>query len=500
MIDTRSRRIRPGWFCLLGLLFPTPPASPLLAQTGGPPVDHEHWSYELLDALDIAGASSAWMVHIRPAGREVVRGELQRTRTVDGATNTSWSRWVDLFDAESSVRFDAPGSSAEVGATAGTRSGTAFLDPGGGPYLALDGSLALSGSVGLWGKIDSGSGERFDGLIEGGVALPFPGPLQLILGRQRLRGGGPGDGNSMLGGSVPLDAVHLASTGATPFPGLKWLFGPVAWQFAMAPWGGVGDLDQGWIGLGSAVAQPHPRFRIGATRVARFGGSQTTSVTPERFLKMFFALQNEPHDWDDQLFEVSLRLRWEPFGLPVASYTVFSQDDSPLWKQPGLRLGTAASLVRESGVFLIRYEYNAIGRRARWCPGCQYDTRKALDGSDRLFWYRHETHGLYERNQIPAGSSLGGYGAEHSLSFSAFPAAGKVGYKVWSFVQIRDEGNLLLERWPGERAGLGVEGWWIPFPGLEATATGLLADGPEIGTESSIWLRVRFILPSLVWN
>ena len=238
MRSSRSR-IRPGWFCLLGLLFPTLLASPLLAQAGGPPVNHRHWSYELLDALDIAGVSSAWMVHLRSVGREVVRGELQRTRTVRGTTDVSWSKWVDLFDAEAPVRFDAGGWSAEVGATAGTRSGAAFLEPGGGPYLALDGSLALSRSVGLWGKIDSGSGERFDGLIEGGVALPFPGPLQLIIGRQWLRASGPGEGDSVLGGSVPLDAVRLVSTRATPLPGLNWLFGPIAWQFALAPWGGV---------------------------------------------------------------------------------------------------------------------------------------------------------------------------------------------------------------------------------------------------------------------
>ncbi len=488
-------RVRHGWSCLLGLLYVTLSGSPLLAQAGGPPVNHEHWSYELLDALDIAGVSSAWMVYIRPTGREVVRGELQRTRTVEGAPNVSWSSWVDLFDAESPVRFDASGSRAEVGATAGTRSGTAFLEPGGGPYLALDGSLALSSSVGLWGKIDSGSGERFDGLIEGGISLPFPGPLQVIVGRQWLRAGGPGELDSVLGGSIPLDAVHLVSTRATPLPGLGWLFGPVAWQFALAPWGGVGDLDQGWIGLGSAVAQPHPRFRIGFSRVARFGGAQTESITAERLLKMFFVLQNDPTSWDDQLFEVSFRFRWEAFGLPLASYAVLSQDDSPLWKQPGLQLGTAASLVRESGVFLIRYEYNAIGPRARWCPGCPRNRGNRND------WYQHGTHGLYERNQIPAGSSVGGFGAEHSLSFSAFPAAGKVRYKAWSFFQIRnDEGNLLLERWPGKRAGLGGEVSWIPVPGLEVTASGLFADGPEIEAESSIWLRARFIFPSLARN
>ena len=209
---------------------------------------------------------------------------------------------------------------------------------------------------------------------------------------------------------------------------------------------------------------------------------------------MVFVSQNDPTGWDDQLFEVSFRLRWEPFGLPLASYVVFSQDDSPLWKQPGLQLGTAASLVRESGVFLIRYEYNAIGERARWCLGCSNER------GDRNLWYRHGTHGLYERAQIPAGSSVGGDGAEHRLSFSAFPAAGKFRYKVWSFFQIRDESNLLLERWPGERAGLGGEVSWIPVPGLEVTASGLFADGPEIEAESSIWLRARFTFPSLVRN
>jgi hypothetical protein len=297
-----------------------------------------------------------------------------------------------------------------------------------------------------------------------------------------------------------LDAVHLVSTRATPLPGLKWLLGPIAWQFALAPWGGVSDLDQGWIGLGSAVFQPHPRVRVGATRVARFGGTQSGSVTPERFVRMFLALQNEPTEWDDQFLELSLRVRWEPFGLPLATYAVFAQDNSPIWKQPGLQLGTAASLVKDSGVFLIRYEYNAIGRRARWCPGCQYQTGKASAGTNVIAWYHHVSLGLYEQNQIPVGSSLGGYGAEHSLSFSAFPSAGRFRYKVWSFLQIRDEGNLLLERWPGERAGLAGEVSWIPRPGLEATATGLIADGPQIGTESGMWLRVRFVLPSLTGN
>jgi hypothetical protein len=257
----------------------------------------------------------------------------------------------------------------------------------------------------------------------------------------------------------------------------------------------VGDLDQGWIGLGSAVAQPHPRFRIGFSRVARFGGEQTESITAERLLRMVFLLQNDPTPWDDQMFEVSFRLRWGAFGLPLASYAVFSQDDSPLWKQPGLQLGTAASLVRESGVFLIRYEYNAIGPRARWCLGCPRDRGNRND------WYRHSTHGVYQRNQIPAGSSVGGFGSEHSLSFSAFPVAGKIRYKVWSFFQVRDdERNLLTERWPGERAGLGGEVSWLPVPGLEVTASGLFADGPEIEAESSIWLRARFTFPSLGRN
>ena len=146
---------------------------------------------------------------------------------------------------------------------------------------------------------------------------------------------------------------------------------------------------------------------------------------------------------------------------------------------------------------MIAHQLQQLPRvpRARWCPGCPQDR------GNRNAWYRHGSHGVYQRNLIPAGSSVGGFGSEHRLSFSAFPVAGKVRYKVWSFFQVRDdERNLLLERWPGERAGLGGEVSWIPFLGLEATATGLVADGLQIETESSIWLRVRIILPSLGGN
>ena len=114
----------------------SPPATAL---TSGPPVGHEHWSFELLDALDIAGVSDAWMVTMRPVGREVVRRELDRTTNVDGAPGQGWERWLDRFDAEMPTRFGGAGPMAELAASGGTRSGDAFLEPGVGVHQPASG-------------------------------------------------------------------------------------------------------------------------------------------------------------------------------------------------------------------------------------------------------------------------------------------------------------------------------------------------------------------------
>lgn len=459
------------------------PASP------SPPLSFDHWSWELLEALDVAGAASAWMTGVRPTARQTAWRELRRVREEGFGTGSAVASWADRFERELPA---AGAGSWEVRAASGARSGDAFLDPGQGAF----GSVSLAARLGrasFWGEVEEGAREAFGGVRSAGVALPL-GAFDVMVGRQRVKGAGPGWTSAHLGGEVPLDGVYVVSNRRVALPGLEWLLGPTAWHAALAPLHGVDDLDQGWFGLGGFLAEPHPRLRIGATRVVQFAGHPDAPLTAERLLRSFFLVQNDPMNWDDQKLELSLRYRWGIFGQPLASYVVLAQEDSPLWKDPGILVGMSAPLLRENGLYNFRYEYTAYGQRARWCPGCEY-ARAAHGARYQGEWFNHGRMGLYTDRGLPMGDALGGYGANHKASVAYFSSNGQTRARAWTFFEVREEGNLLYDRWPGKRRGGGLELGHELGRGMEGTVSGVVADGPQIEREWGLRLSL-----SAVWG
>lgn len=475
---------------------------------GSAPLTFDHWSYELLEALDVAGVASSWMTGVRPTGREVVRGELRRVREngfARGSLRDAVGAWTRRFDRElgsgrSGSRRElgsgASGSEGEIRLAAGVRSGDAFLDPGGGAFTALGGSFSPTSRTALWGEADLGGRDRFGGVQAAGFTLPV-GAFSLMAGRQRIKAAGPGWTSTQLGGEIPLDALYVVSDRRVSVKGTRWLLGSLSWHFALAPRGGIGDLERGWIGMGGVIAEPHPRLRLGATRTAQFGPGaltevRTDGVTPDRFLRMFFVVQNDPSYWDDQKLELSLRYRWGLFGQPLGSYVVLAQEDSPLWKDPGILIGTSAPFALASGLYNLRYEYTAYGKRARWCPGCEY-ARGEHGDRFQAPWYDHGNFERYEVEGIPRGDPLGGYGSNHKMSLAFWSMDGRTRARAWTFFELREEGNLLFERWPGKRRGGGVELARELRTGIEASFTGLVADGPALDREFGLRLSLSAV-------
>ncbi len=460
------------------------------AQAPGPPLPPDHWSYELLEALDVAGASSSWIYDVRPTGTGTVRAELDRIAEHDfqgaGDLARAWSR-----------RLGAPNGETSWAATAeaGYRDGEGFLDPGEGAYGVLSAAADLGGGATLWGEGRVGGWSTFDGVENAGLSVAA-GPFVLTGGRQRLKAAGSAGASSQLGSHVPLDALHAVSRRRAPLPGLDWLFGPVAWQFSLSPWNEVGDWEGGWLGVGGAVAQPHPRFRIGAVRSVRFARGDAEPATVERVLRSVFLLQNEPLSWDNQKLEIWLRYRWELFGQPLATYAVFAQEDSPVYLDPGILAGTKAARLLDSGLWQLSYEYRAYGARGQWCFWCE-KTRdgKTESGRDQGPWYVHYGVRRYERGGFPMGDATGGYGAQHRIALAFWSRGGGFRGKATAFFQVRDdERNVLFDRWPGKRRGVRLEGG-VPLGGtLEAVAEGLWADGPRIDTEWGLRLGLRAML------
>ncbi len=494
------RGLRLAGLCGVALAFLGPASA---AAQGGPPVHRDHWSYELLEALDAAGAASGWANEVRPVARGVLRAELDRV--ADESLGREWiGAWAERFDAEHPAGPRAGrerGARWEIGGQLLGRTGSPFLDGGDdGVLTRLRGAWLPVERLSLWGEGNAGSDPRsaFDDGIERGGATLALGPFTWTLGRLWPEAAGPATTSTQLGGNVPVEGLHLASSRRVELPWLDWLLGPTAWQAIVAPWAGIDDTSEGWFALAAVSAEPHPRLRIGFTRSALFGGDEAGDVTAERLLRAAFFRANEPTFWDDQRMELSLRYRWPtPEGLPLATYVVVAQDDSPLWKDPGLLAGATVPLFRDWGLLSLRYEYVAHGARAAWCPFCE----RARGQQTHRFqgeWYAHIVHGPFRPEGVPAGSPLGGYGASHTIGGSYFHPAGSLRARAWTFFQVREDGNVLLDRWPGKRRGAGTEVSWaesrIDSPlgtgHAEVTAGLLFHEGPEIDSDWGGWLRL----------
>lgn len=463
------------------------------------PVAPDHWSYQLLEALDAAGVASAWMSDFRPSSRSLVRAELTRVvRGRFGATALvdAWRRRFDaLHPLGPAASADAPPVDWELRASAGARGGEALLDPGAGA-LGLGGGALRAGPVSAWIEAGKGGRERLDATVRSaGLAWPL-GPFRALAGRFRIKAAGPAATSAQLGGEVPFDALYLSSRRRSPLPGLEWLFGPVAWQFALAPWGGIDDAGRGWLGLGAVVAEPTPDFRIGAVRTARFGGDRVAPFTAGRFLRTVFVLQNEPSRWDDQKAELTFRYRWSLFGQPMAAHFVLGQEDPPLWRDPAVVAGLTVPLIRDSGLWVLRYRYAAVGARARWCPVCEFDVYTPGGAFASASWYTHGGHPPYERAGVPVGLPLGGYGASHRATVRFWDPKARIRVEGRVFFQVREEGNRLLGRWPGKRRGGAVEVLWLGTPPLELRVRALAADGPRIASEWGLEAAATWVLGS----
>lgn len=490
------RRVGSGRMGAAALLLALLPGAHGAAQSGGVAPPPDHWSYDFLEALDAAGMASAWMVAVRPASREAVRGELSRVAGHDFGGGRVVDLWSNVFDGDHPRLFEAGarGWSGEVAADVGLREGDALLNPGGGAYGLARVLASPSAWSAVWIEGGEGGGERLDVSFRPGAALRL-GPFTLMASRQRIKAAGPASTSSQLGGEVPLDAVYLVSERPVTPPRIFALFtGATSWQFVVAPWPDAESSGGGWFGSGGVVMEPHPRFRYGITRSARMGGEGLPGVTAERLARTFLMRNNEPEEWDDQRVEFFARLRWSLFGYPLATHVVLAQEDSPMWKDPGVLTGVLVPVVREEGLYSVRYEYSAYGKRAMWCTWCEY-ARGQQTHRFQGEWYEHAGVGDFRAEGIPAGDPLGGYGAGHELELSFWSSRRPVRARVWGFARVREEANTLHDRWPGKRRGGGVELSWHPVVGGVVTVGSMVGGGPRIDTDWGGWIRVEAIRP-----
>ncbi len=453
-------------------------AYPLSGQSSSAParpLDAGHWAYDFMEVVHALGAPSVWAPWMEPVLAPAVGSALQEAGQARPGLAAPLDRWVDLFQNETAI---PAGQWARLGMGAGFQGGQASLLPERGGFIDGLVDVPLSHNVALWAEGGVSSEGSEAELASGGLSARF-GAAQLVAGRVRSRIG-QGSSRILLAGRSSMDGVLFGSARPFLLPGFLEVLGRLTAHILVSPNVSTPTTDRAWFSSMGVSIEPHPSVQLGAYRTVRFAGEGISDPSVSEIIQVFTG-QGGSDDFDDSQGELAARVRFRAWGQAVAPYVSVGFEDLPsLWDDPGIVAGLLVPVEMGSGILATRYEYQAFGRQAQWCLGCEYKSHR---------WYNQRSYGEYTYDDVLLASSLGGYGTRHLVEASWWGAL-PLRLSGLVFFENREEGNLLFERWPGQRQGVGASAAARPRPGWEVEA-GSVVSWSEGSTEGELRLVVR---------
>lgn len=444
------------------------PGSALRAQARRS-LDPGHWAHELQEALHALGLRDAEVLLVR-GGSGAAHLRLLRGIEADGGENGATAlvrTWLARLEAEVGPWDPEAGLRRDGVAASGT--GLLLFGEAGwteDPSLPVQapeafGRLLVAGELGpgvsFWGDARPASGRGGKALHSAGVAVQA-GSFDLAFGRVPVALG-QGLDPFILNGRKPSGGAFLTSREPFRPPGALESLGTFRLHVGLSPFIRAPGTPSAWLGSYALSWSPHPRLLLGALRTTRFAGRGIEPFRLQDFFRMLVG-QGKEDAFDDSQGELAARVRWRLLGQPVATYLSLAfEDKTTLWRDPGLLAGILVPRLRSEGLYTFRYEFRALGRRARWCSGCA--------GWDREPWYDNLAYGPYFLEGEPMGSLLGGNGAGHLGRVELWPA--ELPLRGWlEFRHLsRYDGNILLREdvRPGTVAER-VRAWSLGAEGL----------------------------------
>lgn len=511
MIRPRCLRLEGVLLLLIldaGLGSGSPGVTPLVAQSlravpqsagatwGGPMLEPRHWSLELLELLDAAGSTGAWMgsVGLPHAGETHRAFQAEASPAVGAPDGRSLSpafipAWRLSLQEEFPVRQAARGSTISGGALrrssaapaatsvalrlqGGHRRSGSFPVQQGSGWLGGGGvEVMLGGATRGWAEWVGGAGHPGPSLHRAGLSAAL-GPMALSVVRHPLRLG-PGQDDPLLSGLVPLDAIHVRTS--SPIPA-GWL-GRFALSGSLARLDQAGNVESPWHGTLAATVEPFRWLRVGGSRTAVFGGEDRPSVSSSRLWGLLTGQHSDDAgEFEDQHAALFLELRPSVAGFSFKLHGLVAANDTEggIRDDPAALAGVTLPLALPSGLWGFRYEYAAFGARARLCTRCD-------EGRARS-WYTHYVYGPHSSGGVPLGSSLGGYGASHRVSAEWWAPSGGFQLRLDGVQERREAGNLLIQRWSGTWSGFEARALLLPEGSARISFEGRSMWGPE-GTQ-----------------
>ena len=436
------------------------------------PMAPGHWSYDLVRELDAAGIGSAWVIRSRPVlGRDL-------TAALSAPESDAFGRAAQAWALRLSAELGDDSRPALLGVSAGGLKNDAEATKASGGYGGFTFDLQASEGVGVWAEGVISSQEDASELHSGGLSMATEN-LHFMGGRVRSYAGGTAT-PLVLNGQAGLDGFGFGTRRPVRFPGALGHIGQFQFHAMVTPSVSTPTVDRSWFATYGFSWDPISAVSFGATRTVRFAGEGLAPLNASNLWDMLTSGGGDS-DFDDSQGAVSMRTRLKAGPVRLATYVVLGFEDLVSIKEdPAVVAGFSLPMAMDAGLLTLGYEFNAIGRRGRWCD-CDYKTHR---------WYTQREFGEYKVDGTFLGSPLGGYGAGHYIRGSFWSTPYPVRVTASVFMEKREEANLLSSRWPDSRNGLRLDVGLGPWEGL-LTEVGFVTSSTDQGSEHGFDLSLR---------
>lgn len=473
------------------------PAYAAAQQSASPYLPAQHWAHDALHELELRGAVTTR--HIDPGSRSTTLltalaafEHASADTTAAEAVRRRAADYAALLRAEFGEAGDAPRRYAvRAGGEYRHHDGRVSAGDGyeewdytgarprsdisaGGAVLALD---ARSGAFAFTAEGVAGNKSR---LHELQAVVRFR-DLQLWAGRRAFRYG-PAEDGLVLNSDVSFNGAGLGLTQPVRVPSFFRGHGRLNIEGFVARMDSVGRVDNPYF-LGARLAyMPHPRFTVGISRGAIFGGDNNSPVTVTNLLRMMIGLYSgNASDFENQI--ISFDMRYRIPSVPLLLYYEWGMDDgSGAWLLvPGITAGAVLTLDAGDSPVDVGFE------RTSFDPSC----------CGNPIWYRHNRfRGSWADDGVPIAHPLGGEGSEHAVFTRTAAAGGALRLDARGFVRRRGAENLFSPGRDGRSTGGEVGVAWRATRSFEVVANARTEHGADGWSETMIRTGARLRLIS----
>ena len=477
------RSMRRGWrltvLVMVGLVLWVSSGT-VAAQSLLRPLPADHWTYGLFETLDPVGIQGVQALWHQPLVSGAILESLREGEASSGSTEAHallslWSRAL-----EQELGMNGAGTPwVDVGL--GWEQGEARVMAERGGFVGVLGGVEKGDRIGLWAEVETSEAAPDPLLVTGGVALNL-GDFSFLVGRIPV-GLGQGLDRILLTGRHSMDGALVGTRRPVRLPGALSGLGEFSLQAFLAEGVDVTEVPSTWYSSVSLVYAPHPRVQLTAARSTRFAGEGLGPATLGTVLRSFYGGEQNS-GVDDAQVAAGARIRWSVLGQPFATYvTVGFEDPSGILDDPAIQAGASLPLFLGGDLVALRYEYGAFGKRAKWCTSCEFSRHDWYDSERRYY-------GPFAVDGVPAGSTLGGYGSAHKVELGYWSSKHPLSLRLGLFRERREQGNLLLDRWPGLRRGAELDLTLRLGSGVEIRSQGMLT-WTEVGKQSGLLFGLR---------